>query len=109
MDFSKERKAIKNCWVLNIKPDSHYKSQLVAKGFSQVKGINFDELFSPVVHYETTCLFLAVATLEGWNIYSVDVKTTYLYGNLNKKIYIEQPEGFRLLGKEKKSDNSTKP
>jgi len=53
VDLPKGRKAVKNCWVFNIKPDGHYRSCLVAKGFSQVKGINFDELFSPVVRYET--------------------------------------------------------
>jgi len=75
---------------------------LFAKGLSQVKGINFNELFSLVVHYETACLFLAVATLEDWNIHSVDVKTAYLYENLDKEIYIEQLEDFRLSSKEKK-------
>ena len=47
-------------------------------------------------------LFLAIATLEDWDIHSVDVKTAYLYGNLSKKIYIKQPEGFRLFNKENK-------
>jgi len=53
MDFSKRRKVVKNHWVFNIKPDGCYQSRLVAKGFSQVEGIDFDELFSPVVCYET--------------------------------------------------------
>jgi len=66
--------------VFNIKSDGHYKSQLVAKGFFQIKGINFDELFSPVVCYKKVYLFLAVTTLEYWDIYSVDIKTVM---NLN--------------------------
>jgi len=45
---------------------------------------------------------LAVVVIEDWNIYSINVKTTYLYSNLDKEIYIEQPEDFRLPGKEKK-------
>jgi len=45
---------------------------------------------------------LTVATLENWNIHSIDIKTAYLYSNLDKKIYIEQPEDFKLSGKEKK-------
>jgi len=53
VDLPKGRKVVKNCWVFNIKPDGRYRSRLVAKGFSQVEGINFDELFSPVVHCET--------------------------------------------------------
>jgi len=53
VDLSKERKAVKNYWVFNIKPDGYYQSHLVAKGFFQVEGIDFDELFSLVVCYET--------------------------------------------------------
>jgi len=52
-DFPKKRKAVKNCWVFNIKPDGYYQSCFVAKGSSQVEGIDFDKLFSPVVCYET--------------------------------------------------------
>jgi len=85
VDLPKRRKVVKNCWVFNIKPDGHYQSCLVAKGFSQVEGINFDELFSPVVHYETVRLLLAVAVLEDLDIQSIDVKTAYLYGNLDKE------------------------
>ena len=89
MKFPKKWKAIKNHWVFNIKFDDHYRSQLFAKGFSQVKGINFDKLFSLVAYYEIACLFLAVAILEYWDIHSVDIKTAYLYNDLNKEIYIE--------------------
>ena len=73
-----------------------YRSWLVAKGFSQIKEIKFDELFSLVVYYETACLFLAVAVLEDWNIHSINIKTIYFYSYLDKKIYMEQSEGFRL-------------
>jgi len=89
VNLSKRWKVIKNCWVFKIKSDSHYRSQLLTKGFSQVKEINFDKLFSLVVYYKIAHLFLAVATLKDWNIYSVDVKTAYLYSNLDKKIYME--------------------
>jgi len=47
-------------------------------------------------------LLFAVAALEDWDIQSIDVKTAYLYGDLDKEIYMEQPEGFRLPGKEHK-------
>ena len=79
MDLLKRRKVIKNCQIFNIKFDNHYKSQLVVKEFSQAKEIDFDELFSLVVCYEILCLFLAVAILEDWNIYSVNIKTAYFY------------------------------
>ena len=96
MNFSKRRKTIKNHWIFNTKSDSYYRSQLVAKGFSQVERINFDELFSLVVCYETVCLFLAVAALENWDIHSIDVKTTYLYSDLDENIYIES--SLKVLG-----------
>jgi len=102
VDLPKERKVVKNCWVFDIKPDGRYRSRLVAKGFSQVEGIDFDELFSPVVCYETVRLLLAVVALKDLDIQSVDVKTAYLYSDLDKEIYMEQPEGFKLPGKENK-------
>jgi len=102
LDLPKGRKVIKNHWVFNIKSNGCYRSWLVAKRFSQIKEIKFDELFSLVVYYETACLFLAVAVLEDWNIHSINIKTIYFYSYLDKKIYMEQPEGFRLPGKEKK-------
>jgi len=89
VDLSKRRKVIKNCWVFNIKSDGHYRSQLVVKGFSKIEIINFDKLFSLVVCYETACLFLAVAALKDWDINSIDIKTAYLYSDLDEEIYIE--------------------
>jgi len=102
VDLPKRRKAVKNRWVFNIKPNGRYRSRLVAKGFSQVEGIDFDELFSPVVRYKNVRLLLAVAALEDLDIQSIDVKTAYLYGNLDEEIYIEQSEGFKLPRKENK-------
>jgi len=88
--------------VFNIKPNGHYQSCLVAKGFSQVESLDFDELFSPVICYETVQLLSAVAALEDLDIQSIDIKTAYLYGDLDKEIYMEQPEGFKLPGKKNK-------
>jgi len=102
VDLPKGRKVVKNHWVFNIKPDGCYWSRLVAKGFSQVEGIDFDKLFSPVVYYKTTRLLLTIAALENLDIQSIDVKTAYLYGDLDEEIYMEQPEGFKLPRKENK-------
>jgi len=102
VDLPKGRKAVKNRWVFNIKPDGRYRSRLVAKEFSQVEGIDFDELFSLVVCYETMRLLLTVAALEDLDIQSIDVKTAYLYSDLDEKIYMEQPKGFKLPRKENK-------
>ena len=85
-----------------IKVDSQYKSRLVAKEFMQVEEIDFQKTFSSVIRYEAICFLLAHATLEDWEIMAMDIKTTFLYGKLNKKIYIEQSEGFVEKGQEKK-------
>ena len=70
------------------------------KGFSQVKRLDFDQVFSPVVHFETVHLMLVLATLENWYITGLDVQSAYLYDKLVKEIYTEQPEGFAVPGQE---------
>ena len=55
-------------WVYDIKSDGHKKAHLVAKGFSQRPGLDYDETFSPVARYETITLLLATAALENWDI-----------------------------------------
>ena len=90
------RKAVKCRWVFNVKSDGHYRARLVAEGFSQVEGVDYKELFSLVVRYKTVRLLLALAALEDWHLQALDVKSAYLYGNLDKEIYMEQPEGFKM-------------
>ena len=85
-----------------MKSDGHKKACLVAKGFSQVKGLDFNQVFSPVMCFETVRLMLALAALENWYITGLDVQSTYLYGKLDKEIYMEQPEGFAVPGQEHK-------
>lgn len=77
-----------------------YKARLVAKGFTQIEGIDFQETFSPVAQYEAIRFLLSVAALEDWKIEALDIKTAFLYGDLNEEIYMEQPEGFVEKGKE---------
>ena len=101
-DLPKGRKVIKNRRVFDIKQDGRKKARLVAKGFSQVEGIDFNEIFSPVVRFETVRLMLALSSLEDWHIEVLDVKTAFLYGKLDKEIYMHQPEGFKLKGQENK-------
>ena len=60
-DLPKGRKVIKNRWVFDIKQDGQKKAHLVAKGFSQVEGIDFNEIFSPVVRFKTVRLMLALS------------------------------------------------
>ena len=78
------------------KTDGRKKARLVAKGFSQVEGLDYDQVFSPVVWFETVRLILAMAALENWTISGLDVRKAYLYGILDEEIYMEQPEGFHV-------------
>ena len=95
----KGHKVINN---LDIKPNGHKCACLVAKGFSQVKGIDFDHVFSPVVQIETVHLMLALASIENWHIEGLDVWSAYLYGKLDEEIYMKQPKGFAVKGQEHK-------
>ena len=80
------------------KSDGRKKARLIAKGFSQIEGIDFDQIFSLVVWYESICLLLVIAALEQWHIEGLDVKSAFLYGPLDEEIYMEQPEGFKVKG-----------
>ena len=98
----KGRKVIKCRWVFDQKSDGRKRARLVAKGFSQVEGIDYDEIFSPVVRYETFRLVMALAALEGWHWSGLDVSKAFLYGDLDEEVYMEQPEGFAVKGQERK-------
>jgi len=74
--------------------DGQKQARLMAKGYSQVKGIDYSEIFSPVICYESIRLMFTLTALENWYITGLDVKTVFLYRKLNKEIYMKQPEGF---------------
>ena len=100
-----EKRALKNKWVYRVKQEEHasqpcYKAKLVVKGFIQNKGIDFDEIFSPVVKMSSICVVLGLAASLDLEIEQMDVKTTFLHGDLDKEIYMEQLEGFIIKGKE---------
>ena len=98
VDCPKGHKVIKNRWVFDQKSDRRKRARLVAKGFSQVEGLDYDQIFSPVVRFKTVHLILAMAALHDWQITGLDVQNTFLYGELDEEIYMEQPEGFRVPG-----------
>ena len=101
-DQPRGHKAIGCRWVFDIKSDGWKKARLVAQGFSQVEGIDFDELFSPIVHFESVQLIFALSAIENYYCVRVDVHNAYLYGKLDEEIYMRQPEGFKARGQENK-------
>nr|GEZ19300.1 retrovirus-related Pol polyprotein from transposon TNT 1-94 [Tanacetum cinerariifolium] len=70
------------------------KSRLMAKGYAQKEGIDFEESFAPVARLEAVRLFIAYAAHKSFTVYQMDVKTTFLYGPLKEKVYVNQPDGF---------------
>ena len=65
-------------------------------------GIDFEETFSPVARFESVQLLLSIAALEDWEIEALDVKTAFLFEDLDEEIYLKQPEGFIKKGMENK-------
>ena len=74
----------------------------MVKGYSQRKGIDYAEIFSPVVKLTSIRILLSVVASENLHLEQMDVKTTFLHGDLDKNIYMQQPEGFVVPGKEHK-------
>nr|GFB40486.1 Gag-Pol polyprotein [Tanacetum cinerariifolium] len=70
------------------------KSRLVAKGYAQKEGVDFEESFAPVARLEAIRLFIAYAVHKSFTIYQMDVKTAFLYGPLKEEVYVNQPVGF---------------
>ena len=70
------------------------KTRLVAKGFSQVKGLDFGETFAPVARLEAIHILLAYSSHHNIKLYQMDVKSAFLNGVINELVYVEQPLGF---------------
>jgi hypothetical protein len=87
------QKAIKCKWVYHIKTNAQgkiykYKVKVVTKGFSQTFDIDYDDIFSPIVKYDSIWSVLAIVIDEDLNIIQFDIKTTFLYVDLNENIYM---------------------
>jgi hypothetical protein len=97
----KNKNVIDTKWVFRNKLNedgqvTRNKARLVCKRYTQVEGIDFEETFSPVARMEAIQLFLAYACSKNIKVYQMDVKSTFLNGELKEEVYIEQPKGFQL-------------
>lgn len=104
-ELPKGRKAIDLKWIYKIKRDAagnvtKHKARIVAKGYVQKKGVDFDEVFAPVTRIETIRLLLALAAKGNWEVHHLDVKTAFLNGEIKEEVFVKQPEGFVKHGKE---------
>ncbi|GFX51359.1 retrovirus-related Pol polyprotein from transposon TNT 1-94 [Trichonephila clavipes] len=100
-------KLIKTKWVYSLKQDDagkniKYKARLVAAGFNQIKNIDYSESYSPVVNIESFRLLVALAAKLKLNVNFFDVKTAYLYGDLEETVYVLPSPGYeKLIGDDK--------
>ncbi|GJR80950.1 retrovirus-related pol polyprotein from transposon TNT 1-94 [Tanacetum coccineum] len=86
-------------WIYKVKLDElggilKNKARLVARGYRQEEGIDFEESFAPVARLEAIRIFLAFAAHMNMVVYQMDVKTAFLNGNLREEVYVSQPDGF---------------
>jgi Reverse transcriptase (RNA-dependent DNA polymerase) len=97
------KKIIQNKWVYRLKQEhdgsQRYKARLVVKGFQQKAGIDFTEIFSPVVKLSTIRTVLSIVTAEDLHLEQLNVKIAFLHGDLEKDIYMEQSQGYVEAGK----------
>ncbi|KAG9453307.1 hypothetical protein H6P81_006211 [Aristolochia fimbriata] len=102
----KGKRAIGCKWVFAKKEgfpkngDIRYKARLVAKGYAQKEGIDYNEIFSLVVKHSSIRILLALVVQLNFELAQLDVKTAFLHGDLREEIYMTQPDGYKVAGKE---------
>ena len=102
----KGRKVVGCKWIFKKKArilgveGTRYKARLVAKGYSQKEGVDYNEIFSPVVRHTSIRVLLALVAHQNLELEQLDVKTAFLHGEFEEDILMSQPEGFSIPGKE---------
>ncbi|GJT62259.1 zf-CCHC domain-containing protein [Tanacetum coccineum] len=99
VDLPRDKWAIGTKWVFRNKKDKRgilvkNKARLVAQGYTQEEGIDYDEVFAPVARIEAIRLFLAYASFKGFVVYQMDVKSAFLYEKIEEEVSVCQPPGF---------------
>jgi hypothetical protein len=95
---------LQNKWAYKLKEEDGgkkwHKARLVVKGFQQKKGIYFDEIFSPFIKMTSIRTILSLVVVEDLHLEQLDVKITFLHGDLDEDIYMQQPQRYEVKGKE---------
>ena len=104
-ELPKGKRCVGSKWVYKTKYNSdgtieRHKARLVAKGFTQKHGVDFEETFAPVARQEIVRLLLSMAAQNHWSVYHMDVKSAFLNGYLDEEVFVQQPQGFQVQGKE---------
>ena len=91
VELAKGKRALRNKWVYKLKPGdagnpTRYKARIVVKGFQQKKGVDFDEIFSPVVQMISIRTVLSIAASMNLEVEQLDVKTTFLHGDIHAAV-----------------------
>lgn len=73
-----------------------YKAKLMVKGYTQTHGIDYQKTFSSIVKLNTIRVLLSLATNMDWSLHQFDVKNTFLYGDIEEKVYMDIPPGFEI-------------
>ncbi|KAJ9543926.1 hypothetical protein OSB04_023633 [Centaurea solstitialis] len=99
VDLPKGHRVIGTKWIFRNKTDERgivikNKARLVAQGYTQEEGIDYDDVFAPVARIEAIRLFLAFVSYKGFKVYQMDVKSAFLYGTIDEEVYVCQPPGF---------------
>ncbi|KAI3771618.1 hypothetical protein L6452_02784 [Arctium lappa] len=99
VDFPQGQRTIGTKWVFRNKKDERgivikNKARLVAQGYTQEEGIDYEEVFAPVARIEAIRLFLAYASFMQFRLFQMDVKSAFLYGKIDEEVYVCQPLGF---------------
>jgi hypothetical protein len=107
VDLPRDHSVITLKWVFKLKRDEagaivKHKARLVACSFVQREGIDFDDTFAHMARMEYVRLHFALAAQEGWCVHHMDVKSAFLNGDLKEEVYVHQPSGFVIPGKEGK-------
>lgn len=89
------KKILSNKWVFNVKNNGVYKARLVVRGFEQKWGIDYDEIYSPVISQSTLRTIIALTVYNNFEMMFFDVKTAFLYGELQDEVYMKMPEGYK--------------
>ncbi|GJS78124.1 putative reverse transcriptase, RNA-dependent DNA polymerase [Tanacetum coccineum] len=102
VDLLYDKRDIRTKWVYKNKKDERgivirNKARQVTQGYTQEEGINYDEVFAPIARIEAIRLFLAYASFKDFVVYQMDVKSAFLYGKIEKEVYVCQPLGFEDL------------